>query len=568
MRKHSSKQSRFLLVKNTPLRITCAVLSLVGLGFFLAPLSIGIINIGNGFGIILCSLFAVFFIWNASVSKLLARAWQARVGKWILRVVFVLMVLGGILVIVLSICMIRASADPSNHPQTVIVLGCKVNGSTPSLMLVRRLNVAYEYLIKNETSVVIVTGGQGADEDISEAAAMNTYLLQKGIAAERIYTDDRSTSTYENLRNAQIIMQANGLGNSAVIATDGFHQLRAQMIADELGLETQGLSAQTPAWLTPTYWVREWFGVTNQFLFPETPGTVGPEDGSAADIDDTADVSATDSAAPSNLFVTGTPTPQGSNQTETTAVPVTSTPSPTPTPTPTPTPKTQASDVDALRAGAIVDVSGMSSEKQQACFYAETISDAVFERMDGKSFKSDGQTLRSDLRYIRVLHYGIDGNVHVGELVMHRKLADDMVDILWELYEAKYVIEKMILIDEYITSDDSTLEENNTADDLSMADNNTSAFNYRIVSGTTKLSKHAMGLAIDVNPFYNPWVHTLDGVVLTEPETGALYADRTLDCDYIIDHDDLFYKLLIEHGYVWGGDWSTSKDYQHFQKTV
>jgi hypothetical protein len=210
----------------------------------------------------------------------------------------------------------------------------------------------------------------------------------------------------------------------------------------------------------------------------------------------------------------------------------------------------------AMSAFSIVDVSSWSKEEIRACFYAETISDEVFERMDGKSFKADCTTKRSDLRYVRVLHIGFDGSVRVGELVANKKIAQDFIDIFYELYLQEYPVEKIVPVDEY-----------GADDNLSMADNNTSCFNFRRVVGSKTLSRHALGMAIDVNPLYNPWVYELDGESIVDPPGGAPYMDRTVDCPYIINHDDLFYKLLIQHGFTWGGDWSTSKDYQHFSKT-
>lgn len=206
-------------------------------------------------------------------------------------------------------------------------------------------------------------------------------------------------------------------------------------------------------------------------------------------------------------------------------------------------------------AGDTVDVSGLSDTEIADCFYYVEISDEVFARMDGKSFKSDCTTKRSSLRYVRVLHIGFDGATHIGELVVNKKIAEDMIDIFSELYGAGYKIEKMHLVDDY-----------GADDNLSMADNNTSSFNFRWVNGSSTLSRHALGMAIDINPLYNPWIYELDGVPVTDPPGGAPYIDRTVDCEYIIDHDDLFYQLMIEHGFTWGGDWSDSKDYQHFSK--
>ncbi|MFA5445264.1 MAG: M15 family metallopeptidase [Bacteroidales bacterium] len=209
----------------------------------------------------------------------------------------------------------------------------------------------------------------------------------------------------------------------------------------------------------------------------------------------------------------------------------------------------------AMTAFLSVDVSEWSEQEIRDCFYAQEISDDVFARMDGKSFKADCTTKRSDLRYIRILHVGFDGQTRVGELVANKKIAQDFVDIFYELYLNRYPLEKVVLVDEY-----------GADDNLSMADNNTSSFNFRRVVGTSNLSRHALGMAIDVNPLYNPWVYELDGEAIVDPPGGAPYVDRSVDCPYIIDHDDLFYQLLIQHGFTWGGDWATEMDYQHFSK--
>jgi len=222
---------------------------------------------------------------------------------------------------------------------------------------------------------------------------------------------------------------------------------------------------------------------------------------------------------------------------------------------PTPAPVT-AADIAALPAGSIVGEFLQSEEIVNACFYYEEISDVVFARMDGKSYGEDCTIPLSDLRYVRVLYYGFDDSVHIGELVVNTKIAEDIVEVFRVLYDARYLIGKMVLVDEYDADDNA-----------SMLDNNTSAFNYRTVNGTSTLSRHALGLAIDINPLYNPWIYRQDGKTVIDPPEAAQYADRTLDCEYYLDHEDLCYKLLTGHGFTWGGDWDSSKDYQHFSKS-
>ena len=161
---------------------------------------------------------------------------------------------------------------------------------------------------------------------------------------------------------------------------------------------------------------------------------------------------------------------------------------------------------------------------------------------------------REDLRYLRVLHKDLEGNTKEGELICNAYIAEDLLDIFRALYENGYPIEKIRLVDEY------------DADDLrSMADNNSSSFNFRRISHSAHLSKHSYGLAVDINPLYNPYVKWVDGKRVLEPDNAEPYLDREGDYPYKITRDDLCCRLFFEHGFTWGGDWKNSKDYQHFE---
>ena len=196
-------------------------------------------------------------------------------------------------------------------------------------------------------------------------------------------------------------------------------------------------------------------------------------------------------------------------------------------------------------------------ESETEEFYVSEIPDDIFEKMQGKSYKADCTVPREDLRYVHVLHMGFDGETKEGELVVNKAIADDVCEIFEKLYEADYPIEKIRLIDEYDADDEA-----------SMSDNNSSAFNFRFISHTTKISKHGLGMAVDINTLYNPYVKTVDGKRSIEPANAADYVDRSMDFPYKIDHDDLCYQLFKEHGFSWGGDWQHSKDYQHFEKDL
>lgn len=187
-------------------------------------------------------------------------------------------------------------------------------------------------------------------------------------------------------------------------------------------------------------------------------------------------------------------------------------------------------------------------------FYIKPILDDIFEKMQGKSYKENCTVPREELRYLHILHVGFDNNTHEGELIVNKRIAEDVLDIFKELYKAGYQIEKVRLIDEY-----------NAQDELSMRDNNSSAFNFRYISYSTTLSKHAMGLAVDINTLYNPYIKQVDGRLNIEPANAVNYVDRNRQFPHKIDHDDLCYKLFTKHGFEWGGDWEDSKDYQHFE---
>ena len=187
-------------------------------------------------------------------------------------------------------------------------------------------------------------------------------------------------------------------------------------------------------------------------------------------------------------------------------------------------------------------------------FIQQEISDSLFARIRGKSYKENCTTPRSDLRYLRVLHYNKEGEVLEGELICHKTIANDLLEIFRELYQAKYPIERMVLVDEYDANDEA-----------SMRANNSSAFNFRYVSGTRTLSRHSRGMAIDINPLYNPYVRQRGGRTLVEPSNAQPYADRSKDFPYKIVKGDLCYRLFKKYGFTWGGDWKNSKDYQHFE---
>lgn len=248
--------------------------------------------------------------------------------------------------------------------------------------------------------------------------------------------------------------------------------------------------------------------------------------------------------------------------------------------TPSPTEILQTPEPVSALTGATLNGSSRTEDRitYTEGFYYEPVSDNLRRYMTGISYpitqtpenavtsdtasensiaENEAAVTWEELRYVHIWHFDFDGNPAEGELICNEYIAQDLVEIFHQLYCNEYRLEKVLLIDEY------------DGDDIaSMEDNNTSCFNYRVVAGSSSLSKHAYGLAIDINPLYNPYVtYGNDGTMNVSPVSGESYADRAINFPYKIDEDDLCYKLFKQHGFTWGGSWNHSKDYQHFQKT-
>lgn len=146
------------------------------------------------------------------------------------------------------------------NQKVIIVLGCKVKGDKPSLSLLKRAESAYEYLKENENAVAILSGGQGADEDISEAQCMYNLLTQKGIAKNRLILEKKSTSTDENIRFSKELINE----SSVAVATSEYHQLRAKMICARYGINAYPISSKTKPTILPTFLLREAMGIVKE----------------------------------------------------------------------------------------------------------------------------------------------------------------------------------------------------------------------------------------------------------------------------------------------------------------
>lgn len=250
------------------IRIIIAVLLVFSAIHFMTPMLSAIVNIGNITGVAVSVILFFMVVFRGTFAQMFSRMLTHKGGRIFLFTAGGIACIALIGAVVISCFMVKAMNDkPKNSQTTVVVLGCQINGETPSRMLKRRLDAAYDYLSGNSDVKVIVSGGQGSDEVTSEADVMRKYLLKRGIEDSRIFMEDKSTSTEENLRFSKEIIDKEGLCGEITIVTDGFHQLRADILAKKQGIEARNISASTEKWLLPTYWIRELYGVAYYLVF-------------------------------------------------------------------------------------------------------------------------------------------------------------------------------------------------------------------------------------------------------------------------------------------------------------
>jgi poly-gamma-glutamate synthesis protein (capsule biosynthesis protein) len=158
-----------------------------------------------------------------------------------------------------------------------------------------------------------------------------------------------------------------------------------------------------------------------------------------------------------------------------------------------------------------------------------------------------------ELRLLVLSFWTFDDQSAQGQLIVRASVADEVVSIFRNIYEARFPIERMQLVCDYAADDER-----------SMAANNTSAFNCRLVAGTGRPSAHASGLAIDINPVQNPYV--VNGSV--HPKAATAYLDRTKLRPGMLTEDGPVVRAFVRAGWDWGGLWDEPKDYHHFQKAT
>lgn len=248
-------------IKDRLLKISGVLFLLFSLDF-LVPMFVGIVNIGTLAGFAACVLIGIMLFGHNVVERLFTAISAKKAGITVLIAAAALVNIALVYVLTLSGLMISAMNNKPQNPSAVIVLGCKVRGETPSLMLSRRIKAAEEFLRENPDVICVVSGGQGSDEIISEAEVMKKRLVSYGIDESRILTENKSTSTYENFVFSKALLAEKGVDGEIAVVSDGFHLFRASLIGEKVGVDMTSVPAKTPIYLLAPYWVREWAGLS------------------------------------------------------------------------------------------------------------------------------------------------------------------------------------------------------------------------------------------------------------------------------------------------------------------
>ena len=261
--------SPFSVTRSLSFRVIITLIAIVFLLLFVSCAPWGIVNIGNLVGGLLC-VWLIFVFGTRNKYKSLKEKLKKNIfGKIVLYGInfcFTALLCYGLIVTGL---MTFACIQQPKQNATAIVLGAQVTENGPSMMLTGRINSAVRYLQENPDAKAVLTGGQGSNEPMSEAQAMYNCIVEAGISPDRLYIEDKAVNTGENIAFSEEIIKANGLNENKAIVTDGFHQLRAQIITKQQGLSGSvgSVNADTFPLFVPTFAVREWFALPNQVLF-------------------------------------------------------------------------------------------------------------------------------------------------------------------------------------------------------------------------------------------------------------------------------------------------------------
>ncbi len=224
-----------------------------------------IFNIGNGTGILVFTIFIILGLVWKKFKVWLCKLCKSKTGRLLVRIVSFCIMLTALLVVIESICIIGGASKKPDGTETIVVLGSKVNSYGPSLMTANRLKAAIKFMNDHPDTKCVLSGGQGPDEPFSEAKGMFDYMVSHGIDENRLYLEDRSTNTRENLKFSKELIEKEGLNENIAIVSNEFHLYRAGLIAKKLGIAHSSISGHSLLVLFPTYYIRELYAILAQW---------------------------------------------------------------------------------------------------------------------------------------------------------------------------------------------------------------------------------------------------------------------------------------------------------------
>lgn len=247
-------------------RLACFASAVELFLLYYGPLRVKVLNLGNAFGLGVALLLVLLAIFLTPIKALIIKLWKNKKGKKLIVSLTALLLVGITVFLGTLISVVNSSKYSASNQSTVIVLGCRIWGSTPSSALRLRVKAGADYLKEHPSAVAILSGGQGSDENLSEAQCMYDLMLEEGIDADRLYLEDKSTTTDENIENSLKIIEENNLSKDVAIATTDYHQKRASMICRKNGLNPASLPSPSGKDVKATFFTREVFGIFAQWI--------------------------------------------------------------------------------------------------------------------------------------------------------------------------------------------------------------------------------------------------------------------------------------------------------------
>lgn len=253
------------------LRVIAVIVAAIFLGWFILPAMYRIINPGNLLGAAICVYIIFWCGFNKQYKNIKKRLCERRTFKILWRIWNVCAAVFVVYAVTVSALMAYAALSPAPAGATAVVLGAQVKPWGPSVNLQQRIDAAEKYLCSNPDSKAVLSGGKGDDEHISEAECMYDVLIGCGIDADRLYKEDKSKNTQQNIKYSFQIIKEKGLNESLAIVTDSFHQLRARLIVRKQGISTpigavNAHNGKIGIINYPTYFVREWIAIPVELL--------------------------------------------------------------------------------------------------------------------------------------------------------------------------------------------------------------------------------------------------------------------------------------------------------------